>query len=307
MEKITSYKMAAKNIYDYLCYIKGPDDKSEELKYLYQKSKEQENLENINYHKYLSEVLEYEKIIKMSATIIKELGFENNPTSYYAIYIYLLWNGYFSNNMKYKTQNNNLLNIRSLERIDIIYGKGCCRNNVNLMKHIFDKLGYKTHTLINTTLLYSVDYTLDHNIYQNSRKLIGERTYNMAKEEILTGNHANLLLEDNNNYYVYDPTNKLNFKLDKIFTADLYNGIGKCYVKPWGFIVFDHQTREEVIDMLEKIKNQDTSKFLTDKEITEIIIDSLNNCHKNKELLLEFRSLLEPHINNINKTMHKIK
>ena len=288
MSKI--FKDAVKNPYNYLCIGK----ETEELNFLYQKRKEDTELVKHNYDTYKSAIIESEKIYRMAAIIIKELGLVDNPTSQFIVFTYLLWNGYLSENKEYKYEDKNLHNIRGYEELDIISGHGNCRSNVNAMKKIFTFLGYNVYTLINSTSLYYTDYAINYG--NDNTKLTDGRIHNEDADESPIGNHANLLLEKNNNYYIYDPTNNLIFKVNAPLTADLYNGCGKCYIKPWGFIIFDHFDVEKTLDILFKIKSQNKENFLTKEEIVEITLNTFSRIKQNKTIISDFYSLIKPSI-----------
>ena len=246
--------------------------------------------------------IEYNKIIDDTAKIIKELGFKNNHASYFSIFSYLLWKGMFSNNQKY-TYSLDTFDILGYFGLDVINGMGNCKSNSDMMNRVFRKLGLDSYFLINSCHVKSIESIIDVK-RSNSEK--GKRIDDNAEISFMLGNHANVLVKDSdtNNFYVYDPTNLLIHKTDNSKEATTYNGEGKCFIKPWGFILREHMRFDDVLELLDCIDNQEQSLFMNNKEIKDIAVESVNRCKKEKTLVLDFYNNINKNIKNINDNIY---
>ena len=270
----------------------------EKLQILSETRKEEIIAKKNNEEKYKIALVEYDQIITKAAKLIREIGIKNNPTSEFMVFTYLLWKGIFSKDMKYVYENVNLLNIKHLYHLDIIDGHGVCKASSELLREVFKTMGYNAYFIVNAIQLHYTDYRVDTNMDNRSKPLKNGKCYE-DEELSVTGDHALVLLEKGGNYYMYDPTNIFVFKANKMFSADLYNGLGKCYMKPWGLFVFEQLNLNQILVLLDKIKSQDTSRFLTSKDITNITLETLDYCYKLKSLILDYHEEIKPNINRI--------
>ena len=242
---------------------------------------------------------EYQDIINKTAIFIKELGLKDNHVSYFSIFSFLLWNGIFSKDNKYVYSADDTFDANGYFGLDIMYGKGNCKSNSDMMSKVFKKMGLNSYFLVNSCDIKSVDSTIDLkrvNIDENSLASLE------SDDSKLVGNHANVLVEDSytNNFYVYDPTNLLIYNASNSMEASLYNGEGKCYFKPWGFILFEYMKTKEILELMDRIDKQDKLLSISDLEVRDTVRMSINKCKKEKSLILDFRKDINKNIDNIN-------
>lgn len=288
-------------------YLFVPEDFTE-VQFLYMLGKHYNNGKEKYCQQFEKEIAEYNNIILNTAKFIKELGLQDNHTSYYIIFTYLLWNGLVSKNMQYTFTNNNLLSLNGFQGLDIINGKGSCRSISNMLNSVFQQLGYDTHFLVNSNRIKCITHVIDIE-RKNEKGVIPAPQLNAIFRHIEidpVGNHASILLKSNGNYYVYDSTNLSIYKVDEPLAAKLYNGVGECHIKPWGFIMYENMKQLDILKLLSSIGHQNQSTFMSNLEIKETINETLENCKKGKSLMLDFHSQIKNSIDNIHESIfHK--
>lgn len=288
-------------------YLLVPEN-SLDLQYLYTIGEDYNERKKEVIQLFSNEVEKYDNIIKITAEFIKEVGLQDNYTSYYTIFSYLLWNGFFSKDMKYIYNNNDLLDLKGFEGLNVISGKGNCRSISNILNSISQQLGFDTHFLINSYRTNYRNYILD--IERNDEyglilpSKLHDVSYDMTIDSV--GNHASILINQNGNFYVYDCTNLSVYKVDETLIANLYNGVGECHIKPWGFIRYENMKQLDILKLLHSINSQNQYSFMSHLEIREIMDESLNICKKSKSLILDFHSQIQNNIETINESVfHK--
>lgn len=288
-------------------YLFVPEN-SLELQYLYMIGERYDERKRENIQQFSKEVEEYDNIIKIAAEFIRDLGLQDNYTSYYVIFTYLLWNGFFSKDMKYIFTNNNLLSLNGFQGFDVIAGKGSCRSISNILNSISQQLGFDTHFLVNSFRTNYRNHILDIERKDEHGIILPPKLHNVSYNTSINsvGDHASILLNQNGNFYVYDPTNLSVYKVDETLIANLYNGVGECHIKPWGFIMYENMKQFDILELLCSIKSQNQFSFISNSEIREIIDESLDTCRKSKSLMLDFYSQIQNNIGTINESIfHK--
>ncbi len=282
-------------------YLFVPED-SQELQYLYMCAELNDEMRKKSIQQFSEVVKEYDTIIKIAAEFIKKLGLKDNYTSYYVIFNYLLWNGFFSKDMKFSYTKNNSLTLSDLVDLDVIAGKGNCLVISSTLNRISQQLGFDSHFLINSFRTERRDYILHIDRRDENGLLLPQRLTDVLYDTSVdaVGNHASVLVQDNGHFYVYDSTNLSVYKVDDTLIASLYNGIGECYLKPWGFFMYENMKQLEVLKLLCSISCQNPNSFMSDLEIQEIMDESLNICRNSKSLILDFRSQIQGSIEEIN-------
>lgn len=111
------------------------------------------------YHKayktsYLRKAFEIAK--KEEAELIRKVSETSNKDLYQAIYYYLVWNGYFSANGKFKASSNTSIELKTELGISISCGNGCCRNFAPHFKALMELLNSNSNfVLVGTKYHYS--------------------------------------------------------------------------------------------------------------------------------------------------------
>ena len=90
---------------------------------------------------YSSAIVCYEDIIDTTADFFIENEVDS-PEACFELYTKLLWNGYFSNGMKYEYNITDRNNVNGNYGIRIATGEGDCKNNEDFFCKLLKKLGY---------------------------------------------------------------------------------------------------------------------------------------------------------------------
>ncbi len=269
------------------------------LQYLYFLGENYQNQKETNTIFNYKLVTSYKHIVDITSKFIKELNTQKDVTSYYIIFAYLLWNGYLSQNNKYIYSKENLLDISGFFGIDIITGKGNCKSISEFFNDILKKSGFNSTFLVNSFNNMYRDYIVDITQRIKTGPITKKVSFTSSTYLDPIGTHSSILVKENNNYYILDATNLAVYKTDNLLNASLYNGLGTCQIKPWGFIVYENLKQDDVQNIINAIRSQNISSFMTHEEIKEKSENALLVCRKNKALILDFHKSIQKDINNI--------
>ena len=196
---------------------------------------------NDNYEKYSSEITElmvvnqnYKVILQKTKQLSQELNLQNS-LEIASLYTYLLWNGYFSENQSLTFQTSNRIMIDQHYSFDIMNGHGVCLNFSDMLTDFINDFDYSAATLINRL---DVNYKRDY-MPKIERKVGKDRLGSKILGKIMTpisnkvGNHAFTLIKENEQMYIYDPTNLMIFDIKDKFNCDNVCGTGSSKIKPY--------------------------------------------------------------------------
>lgn len=230
----------------------------------------------------------------------------NNSLQISNMFSYLLWNGYFSklNNHKYNIDNRR--NIIGFFAFDILNGSGVCLNYSDMLKDLLNRGGYQASSIINY-----VDGNININYKPELKtETINPKIYTRLLMKMLTplkriiGDHACVLINENNKSYIYDATNILILKVQDINTAVIINGNGKFKLKPKLSYTFVSKSEKEVIRKFVKSKNFDSPyNGLDFIDSWEICMELFNN---NKSIINDCYDSTKNDIDNIVNSMKNI-
>ena len=150
----------------------------------------------------------HNSIILEEAKLLKQLVNEDDIEKYFSVYHYLLWNGYFSynNRFKYKTKmNEKCYNLA----LNISSGSGCCRNiSVHFTKLINEVMKDNNFILIGTRYKEKIKQLPESSdIIMKKVKEVKDTKPN----NIYVSTHMESF--DNKNNIMYDP---LNFRITRM-------------------------------------------------------------------------------------------
>lgn len=153
----------------------------------------------------------YNQFITNVSDFSKKLNF-NDPVSLFTMYQFMYRNGYVSKDNKSK-YDIDMKDFSSLNGVDVIRGTGVCRSYASFLTDLFNERGmYSSNLLVNTTkdVLLNGDHLGNYPTREHS-----EQTKKMVdivmKYTNMTGisNHVVTLVADEDNSFVFDPTNDL--------------------------------------------------------------------------------------------------
>ena len=189
--------------------------------------------ENKNVYKEV--LVDYDEFLCKYANLAKELGI-NNSLDLATYFSYLLWNGYFSVNGKHFYNMDDRLLIHGLFSFDVIKGGGVCLNYSELMNDFYKKMDKESAMLICTapTRTKEIKISYEQPIQTNHKKSKNKKKLIILSKSIIKdfGNHAVVLLKDEEGMGIYDPTNLLLLNIENINTAKLENGEGTFKINP---------------------------------------------------------------------------
>lgn len=258
----------------------------------YNKDKIKINQE-LSYMAYMDLILKTKKLLKGM--------YINDPLEIKIIFEYLLYNGYFSIDKKFKlSSENRKLNIY-IPGADIMGGTGVCINIGDLLKEIYNAYGYKAHII---SCKYDINAHSKKTYKPEIKQKIGE--INLKDDErhniknyilqSFIGNHIITLVNYNKKTYLCDPTN-----LDFISIKENNKGKSlfhktKTTILPEYFGILDNK-----LNKLNSLLKNTTN--LNYKEIIALYNNIIHLCEKNKYTFDRFHESIKTDINIVSKTL----
>lgn len=149
----------------------------------------------------------YHQALARDSELLQKLNKSGNFDSYFAIYYYLLWNGYFSSDKCYIFE---LPKIENTEMGQNIYcGNGVCRN---ISAHFVDVLNEIDSS--QKLLLVGTKYENKYKGLDKCREIVQHVNYEPTPIKPLPGipthlrpNHLEVMKENKDSFYLYDVTN----------------------------------------------------------------------------------------------------
>lgn len=233
-------------------------------------------ISNKNIEKYNDTLSHYKNIINSTIelssyfTITNSLELSN-------LYTYLLWNGYYSYNKKNYYSMNGRKVILGLYSYDIFLSKGVCLNYADMLADLLNEYGFSSAVFLNKSnnSTFAVKYKPKFEANIIKPNIITTLTSFFTNPIInRLGNHAYTLIEDNNNYYIYDPTNITIFNIIDQFNARNVNGLGNSDINP--FISYGVNIDNRRIDLLDRFMLNTEFNPIYDKDFFNNMFDSMS-------------------------------
>lgn len=153
---------------------------------------------------------------------------------------YLLWNGYLSVNKEHCYKIKGRLLLPGLNYFDVIKGRGVCLAYSELLNSYLSVCGKESTVLICNMPLQkdaiTRDYTpeIERKIEKNLKTIILNKMLFALLGRVIAkfGNHAIIMIKENENMYAYDPTNLLALNIESSARANVINGTGEVQLRP---------------------------------------------------------------------------
>ena len=228
------------------------------------------------------------EILNNIKQLINELKL-NNIHQYFYLYCYLLWNGFFSytHNHKYSLTTDGLLDNKIEEENYIYLGIGVCRHYTKLLNDILITFNICSKEIEYTLLDSSINPIMD--IKRNVDSSCIDSNNNSI-------NHKSVIVKDNNEVYILDPTNiceqaiikdKKIYSFSGNYNVDYNNFINTLNII-YGNIKYPEKstlTKKELINIYQMMKEL----CLTKKNLLEdFYINNKKYYVKQKELISNF-------------------
>ena len=234
----------------------------------------------------------HDQVMTKESKLLKELVTDNDIEKYFAVYHYLLWNGYFSHKNKFIYKENKKEECYDLA-LNIAAGNGCCRNIAVHFTNLVSKIQKDNNFILVGTRYKKAPKMLSKTSDITIRKAKEQVT--PKKENIYYSTHAECF--DNKNNIVYDP---LNFNIVRMNYDDIsekyFNGTYDLGIEN---IFGLKETSDERIQtlyqrlaksrLLSFVKKEPKSK----EELLELRDKGIKICKENIDLLEEYHNELE--------------
>lgn len=244
-----------------------------------------------NLEKYSDSIMAYNCIINDTVKLCHELNL-NDSLSVFAIFDYLLWNGYFSENKNYAYSFYGRTNIFGYFGTDIINGKGVCLNKAAMLDRILKSMNYESFLIVNKpSKKIVIDYipSIEREVTKQSRLAVNIISLFCNPITNVTGNHACTMVKTDNLYHIYDPTNLCVFKLNKFLEADIIGGNGSIDIKPASLSYFEDLSNKKIVDIVESYNNINSeNQFYSIDQIKSSFETNIELCRNNTKLLNDF-------------------
>lgn len=151
----------------------------------------------------------YNEVLNNVSELFKQLEM-NDPISVFSSFVYMTRAGYLSNdkNIEY---NMDLKDLKGMAGLDILRGKGVCRNFASLLKDVYTEMGYESNVLPVYTTREAINSFKNLSVLDKSYK---SKETEQTVKAILTitkilrlANHLITTVRDHENCYILDPTN----------------------------------------------------------------------------------------------------
>jgi hypothetical protein len=247
--------------------------------------------------KYPDSIEAYKSIINSTAQLCHELNLKDSM-DIFVVFNYLLWNGYFSKDKNYIYTLSERKNLMGYFGTDIINGKGVCLNKSYMLDNILNTMDYKSYMICNKVpkkIIRDYKPNIERRIKKHGQIPMKINAFLFSPITNITGNHACTLVEKDDVYYVYDPTNLCVFKLDKFLQAGIIGGTGIIDIKPYSLSWFGNLDNKKITEIVESYKNVENETHPYDiEDIKSSFESNLELCRNNTGLFNDFYNANEP-------------
>ncbi len=251
--------------------------------------------------KYFNEVYgtkeSYKQILKSCATLSRELNFSNSLNCS-VFFTYLLWNGYFSKNKNLVFQSSKRASISGCYPYDIMNGRGVCLNFSLMLNDFLNEIDYNSAVISNVadkhmTRNYEIGITRN---FAKENLIVKILTFLFSPLSKKIGNHAFCLIEDGEEFYLYDPTNVLALNILDKNNANVIDGRGAFKLNP--IYSYINNSTDKSLETLKKLNAYSIFKPL-DVSFGNVLHRNLKYIDQNKPLLDDFYDEIRGDVNNI--------
>ena len=221
---------------------------------------------------------------------LNKIFYLNNPIEIYAMFTYLLDNGYLSKNKNFKYSTKNPNDIYNLLGTDVINGHGCCRHISSMFCDILNNYGVESCNLC--------VYLGDSIVYNNEEltkliidgKIMPTDFITIISDEVLKNKDANHVITmsiKDNKIYLLDPTNNESYKFNEDDRTLLYTD--ECNKIPIDLEGTIYSNRKyvnfipNITDSYSKLLQNKYSSISIEEE-KNIIKDTIYICSKNLDI-----------------------
>ena len=209
-------------------------------------------------------------------------------------------------NREYKFNPNNKKIIPGLLFSNIMDGRGVCLNNSEMLKDFLNLCEYNCIMLENYSKNdIKAGYSIAIKRMCEDKEEVKFIKLMETISKMRKPNHVFNLIEENNNFYIYDSTNLLLLGIINMYKSKLINGEGTFKLFPYqSYMLCANRNEIEMLDRFIGNKVYNFSYQSRDLVVTSDITLEMLKCCKN--LLCDFYKEVKPNIMEISKETDKI-
>lgn len=229
----------------------------------------------------------YDQVIENTADLSKEFEF-NDPVEIFAMYVYLYRGGYLSYNKRF-FYGTDMKDFAKLGGIDVVRGTGVCRSISSFLTDLYLSLDFNANNLsVNAT-----SNSIKNQQNLSSAKLnVEEESKIFAKiVSALTkfmplANHQITMVSNENNNYIFDPTNDGYLKKGKCNKLEV-SDYDKSYMKliSWEQLMMRFMGITKVSSNINSLYKDLNKPSIDDREYRKTYLSTLKTIKQNIDLL----------------------
>lgn len=194
---------------------------------------------------YNKEVNQYKEIVEDFSDFLDEKEIDD-PKLIFDYFNYALWNGYLSSDHDFAFNRDNKTLLSNFG-MACIMGKSVCLNNANMLRDLYEAMGYDStvfncYYLLDKAKIELFDYQKDIKQASDEKKNDEDGIYLPyvpGPFELIIGNHAITAVYYDGEYYYYDPTNLLYLSKSDLNDLDILNGDGTMKIRKISTFLFE--------------------------------------------------------------------
>lgn len=250
------------------------------------------------------EIKQYREVVEDFGEFLESNGIDD-PIEIFDYYNYALWGGYLSQDHEFKFDTNRDLFFDNYG-IGCIKGESVCLNNAGMLSDLYESMGIDSNIVMCYVPIGKVSVESIRNQEEITREVAENNesflmTLLMNTFARLSGNHAVTMVNYEEEYYYFDPTNLVYLFKSGPYRLDIINGEGHFTKRYLSSSIFEGpETFANILD-----NNKDDYNYLNkdDPEIDPVkleefyqsekeLIDSVaNSLDKKPQLLILILSL----------------
>lgn len=215
---------------------------------------------------YQDSIMSLQKVLENYKLLAQTLGIDN-ALDLSHLFTYMLWNGYYSVTKNHCYSSKNRLLLMDLYSFDIIKGRGVCLEYADLLNWYLTICNKNSSAILcKVQKETKSNYKPEINRAIEDFSLIHKVIMILAKGFIRrAGNHAVVLIEEDDKIFAYDPTNLFVLNMIDSEHMKLINGTGQFDIKIFSsFLMLSDFDQKHI---LEKMLSSEITPAFTRKEI----------------------------------------
>lgn len=238
---------------------------------------------------YNKEVNQYKEIVEDFSDFLDEKE-SDDPKLIFDYFNYALWNGYLSSDHDFAFNRDNKTLLSNFG-MACIMGKSVCLNNANMLRDLYEAMGYDSTVFncyypLDKAKIELFDYQKDIKQASDEKKNDEDGIYLPyvpGPFELIIGNHAITAVYYDGEYYYYDPTNLLYLSKSDLNDLDILNGDGTMKIRKISTFLFElEESFKGLFQTNDADYNLDYLKELGNPSIDEEALEEFYNQEKDK-------------------------